>query len=162
MSFPLDYHGDIKWKGNVEDSAEQIQERFLKKMDEALHRDRGHAIRIAGNMITFSGGINWLGFNYNATASVTTGFVEINQANDGFIISYHLNFKQMFVMSCIAASVYILFIFSALIFAEASDKPPIYLVIGYILIVPVGYTCINFPNAIWRFRGLLKGVLKNM
>lgn len=162
MPFPLDYCGEIKLKGNVEDDPQQIQERFLKKIDVELHRNNGNNIRYIDNMITFSGGIRWLGFNYNATASVTMGFVDIKQVDDGFLISYYLNFKQMFVMSCIAAILYIFFIFAALVFADPSDKPPVYLVIIFILIMPASYACIGYPNAILRFRALLKRALKSM
>jgi hypothetical protein len=150
MSFPLDYHGEIKWKGNAEEDPEQIQERFLKNINVELHRNNGNNIRYIDNIITFSGGIRWLRSNYNATAYITTGFVEITQADDGFLISYYLNFLQIFVLNCISTFI-CFFLFLIFIFAA---KPPFFVVIvalAWIILMGSLIPCMGYPNAILRF-----------
>ncbi|MEO6906835.1 MAG: hypothetical protein ABI210_03000 [Abditibacteriaceae bacterium] len=167
MSFPLDYCKEILWDKQTELNPQQFQESFISALRGELAKAEAQKILVHDNKILFNTRLFRINNFYNyrhhrMLAGITLGIVEIDSADSGYRISYHLNFKRMFIASCFGTLFYVLFIFSALIIADTHDKPSLYLIIFFILIAPIQYTCIGIPNAVLNFRALLKRVLKNM
>lgn len=165
MPFPLDYCKEITWDKNTELNPQEFQERFISALRGELAKAEAQKILVHDNRILFNTRLFRINTFYNyrhyrVLEGITFGIVEINLADSGYRISYHLNFKRMFVMSCVATAFYVLFMCLMLIFA--ANQTPFYVAVVFILMVPTFYTCIGVPNAILNFRTLIKQVLRSM
>lgn len=150
MSFPLDYRGEITGGGQTGLSSEQFQQHFVSRMAAALEDAEG-AATVDGNRVSFTGGLFRSGSRWNILVPITKGYIEVRPANGGFVVSYSLNFKQLFVTTSV------LFVFGFTVSADASA--PVAFRVGFPLVAWLWLFGMNILITLARFPAFISRVL---
>lgn len=154
MPFPLDYHGEVRWRGKTSLHGEHGQHEVLHALVTALTGGKGTAHR-DGATVSFTGGLGRFSSNVNILVPISYGYLEVKSIDDAHVVvSYYLNFQQLLVL----VSVFALFVLSLLVNAAE----PLAARLGFPALLWVWAFGLNYAITIFRFPAFIKRALERM
>jgi hypothetical protein len=96
--FPIDHRGELTRSKATIPNAQEFKHDFQIRAVRALESCRARNVTIQNNRVSFTAGIFRFVANLNILNSIDYGYVDINEADDRFVISYYISFRQLLVL----------------------------------------------------------------
>ena len=96
--FPLDHRGEFTRSKITIPNAEAFPVDFITRATRALEAVNARDVCVDRQRISFTGGMFRFVLNWNILIQIGHGYVDLNETEDSFVVSYYASFRQMFVI----------------------------------------------------------------
>ncbi len=153
MPFPVDYRGEVRWRGKTSLRGERLQREVIHALATALTGARG-TVTVDGATLSFKTEPGRVGRSRSILLLIAHGSLEVTILGDTVVVAYSLNFQPLVASASVLAL--------AALAALAPSAEPLAVRIGVPAVIWMVVSGVQYPSTIVCFRAFIKRALDRM
>jgi len=150
--FPLDHRREFTRSKLTIPKPEDFPTDFITRATRALKAVSARNISVGGRRTSFTGGMFRFVLNWNILIQIGYGYIDLNETEDSFVVSYYASFRQMFVIVSVLVLVFGIDLF-------VNDRMPLAGKLGLMAFAWVFIFGGNWIIAMFRFPSFVNSML---